>query len=150
MTRQRSFRNSSIRIKLLFLMALNSSVALLLAGASFLGYEAFQYRTAATRELTTLADIVGASNTAALSFADERAANETLTSLRGDPRILGAAVYDQHNRLFATYRTINARSVPAPAQPKWVGVYFDSGDLIIFHAIVLQAIALARSICGRT
>ena len=78
---QKSFRNSSIRVKLLLLMALNSSLALLLAGAGFLGYEALQYRIGATRELTTLADIVGASSTAALTFADERAANETLTSL---------------------------------------------------------------------
>src|SRR5580658_2727391 len=79
---KRSLRNSSIRVKLLLLMALNSSFALLLAGISFLGYQAIQYRNTAARELITLADIVGANNTAALSFVDERAANETLTALR--------------------------------------------------------------------
>jgi diguanylate cyclase (GGDEF)-like protein/PAS domain S-box-containing protein len=131
-------RNSSIRVKLLLLMALNSSFALLLAGVSFLGYEALQYRHAATRELTTLADIVGGSSTAALSFVDERAANETLTSLRSDRRIVGAAVYDKRNHLFATYRNANAPTVPAPALPRPNGVYFETGNLLVFHPIVLE------------
>jgi hypothetical protein len=87
-----SFRNSSIRVKLQLLMAVNSSLALLLAGISFLGFAAYQYRNEAKREVNTMADIVSASNTAALSFGDERAANETLTSLRADRRIVGAAV----------------------------------------------------------
>jgi diguanylate cyclase (GGDEF)-like protein/PAS domain S-box-containing protein len=131
-----SLRNSSIRVKLLLLMALNSSLALLLAGVASLGYEAFQYRTSATRELTTMADIGSDSIAAALSFADERAANETLTSLRGDRRIVGAAVYDQHNRLFATYR--NTKTLPAPARPRRDGLYFENNDLVIFRPIVLQ------------
>ena len=133
-----SLRNSSIRVKLLLLMALNSSFALLLAGISFLGYQAFQYRNTATRELITLADIVGASNTAALSFVDERAANETLTALRGDRRIVGAGIYDKRNHLFATYQNANALTVPAPAQPRPNGTYFEAGHLLIFHPIVFQ------------
>jgi diguanylate cyclase (GGDEF)-like protein/PAS domain S-box-containing protein len=133
-----SFRNSSIRVKLLLLMALNSSLALLVAGVGFLGYEAFQYRTAATRELTTLADIVSTSSIAALTFADEGAANETLTFLRGDRRIVGAAVYDKRNRLFATYQNTQGAAVPAPARLKPQGLYFESGDLIIFRPILFQ------------
>jgi len=135
---KRSLRNSSIRVKLLLLVALNSSFALLLAGMSFLSYQAFQYRNTATRELTTLADIVGASNTAALSFVDEKAANETLTALRGDRRIVGAAVYDKRDRLFATYRSTDALTVPAPARPRPNGAYFEAGHLLIFHPIIFQ------------
>jgi diguanylate cyclase (GGDEF)-like protein/PAS domain S-box-containing protein len=135
---KKSLRNSSIRVKLLLLMALNSSFALLLAGISFLGYQAFQYRNTATRELITLADIVAASNTAALSFADERAANETLTDLRGDRRIVAAGIYDKRNRLFATYHSANAPTVPAEAQPRPDGVYFETGYLLVFRPIVLQ------------
>lgn len=132
------FGNRSIRVKLLIILALNSSAALLLAGVGFLGYEAFQYRNDARRELTTLADIVSASSTAALSFADERAAGETLASLRGDPRIISAAIYDTGNRLFATYQNPNAAIVSVPAQPRPNGVYFGSRDLMIFHPVVLQ------------
>ena len=138
MSAKRSLRNSSIRVKLVLLVALNSSFALLLAGISFSGYQAFQYRNTATLELITLSDIIGASNTAALSFADERAANETLTALRGDRRIVGAAVYDKRNRLFANYENAKVPTAPAPAQPRPVGVYFEAGYLAIFRPIVLQ------------
>jgi diguanylate cyclase (GGDEF)-like protein/PAS domain S-box-containing protein len=131
-----SLRNRSIRVKLLLLMALNSSLALLLAGVASLSYEAFQYRTAATRELTTMAGIESESIAAALSFADEQAANETLNSLRGDRRIVAAAVYNQQNRLFATYR--NTKTLPAPAQPRPDGLYFANSDLAIFRPIMLQ------------
>ena len=134
----RSFTDSSIRIKLLILMAANSSLALLLAGVSFLGFEAFQYRNAAQRELTTLADIVSAGTTAAVSFVDERAANETLTSLGADRRIVGAGVYDKSNRLFAAYQNTNGLSLPVPTQPRPAGLYFYEGDLLIFHPIVFQ------------
>ena len=132
------FGSYSIRVKLLLILALNSSAALLLAGVGFLGYEAFQYRNQATRELTTIANIVSASSTAALSFADERAAGETLAPLRGDRRIIGAGIYDKHNRLFATYQNPNSATVSAPAQPRPNGVYFGRGDLLIFQPIVFQ------------
>jgi diguanylate cyclase (GGDEF)-like protein/PAS domain S-box-containing protein len=137
-TPKRLFRNRSIRVKLLVLMAFSSSFALLSAGATVLGYEAFQSRIAATRELTTLAEIGGADTTAALSFADEKAATETLASLRADRRIIGAAIYDTGNRLFAAYRNSTTSAAPAPPRPRPNGVYFENGDLVIFHPIVLQ------------
>jgi diguanylate cyclase (GGDEF)-like protein/PAS domain S-box-containing protein len=117
-------------------MALNSGLALLVAGVSFLGYEASQYRKTATRELTTVANMISAGSTAALSFTDEKAANETLTSLRGDGRIAGAAVYDKGNRLFATYQNTQALSIAAPPRPRQAGVYFENSDLVMFHPIM--------------
>jgi diguanylate cyclase (GGDEF)-like protein/PAS domain S-box-containing protein len=118
-------------------MALNSSFALLLAGAGFLGYEAFQYRGAATRELTTLADIVGAGTTGALSFSDDKAAKETLSSLIADARITEAGVYDKSNRPLAEYRSgRTARGIPA--RPKPDGIYFEGTDLLIYHPVVFQ------------
>jgi diguanylate cyclase (GGDEF)-like protein/PAS domain S-box-containing protein len=133
-----SFRNSSVRIKLVVLMALNASLALVLAGASLLMYEGVQYRDAATRELNTLADIVSASTTAPLSFADERAANDTLTFLRGDPRIVAAGVYDRNNRLFATYRKTRPSAGAVPEHPRPEGSYFGNGYLVMFRPIMLQ------------
>jgi diguanylate cyclase (GGDEF)-like protein/PAS domain S-box-containing protein len=133
---KRSFRDSPIRIKLLLVIAMAISFALLSAGFSLFSYEAFQYRNTATRELTTLAEIVGDSSTAALTFADELAAKETLTSLRGDPRIVVAAVYDKSNDLFATYQ--NSGGLAVPAQPSLDGVYFKKNELMIFRPIVLH------------
>lgn len=135
--RRKSFRNSSIRVKLLLILALNIGFALILAGAGFVGYEAFQYRYAATREFTTLADIGGASIAAALSFADEQAATESLTAFRADRRIVEAVVYDKRDHIFATY-SAPARAVSTPGQPGPTGVSFQDGALLIFHPIVLQ------------
>ena len=59
------FKNSSIRVKLLLLMGLNGSLALVLAGLSFVGYGAIKYWNATTSQLTTLADVIGASSTGA-------------------------------------------------------------------------------------
>ena len=132
-----ALRRRSIQSKLLFLMALNSSFALILAGAGFLGYEAFEYRGAAARELTTLADIVGAGTTGALSFSDDKAAKETLGSLAADARIAEAGVYDKSNRALAEYRSGRA-AAGAPARPRADGVYFEGKDLLIFHPVVFQ------------
>lgn len=134
----KSFGGRSIRARLLLLTALNSSFALLFAGAVFLGYETLQYRTTATHELTTLAEVVGARSTAALSFADERAAHETLSSLSADRLIVEAVIYDSSKRLFATWRNAKSSAIHVLAQPKPDGVYFENGNLLIFDSIILQ------------
>ena len=130
------FRDSSIRVKLLLLMGLNSGAALLLAGMGLWEYETIQYRNAATRELTTLAGIVSASSTAPLSFSDERAGNETLLFLRGDPRIAEAGVYDDHNRLFASYHNSGLSAIASRPKPK--GEYFEAGYLALYRPIMLR------------
>jgi diguanylate cyclase (GGDEF)-like protein/PAS domain S-box-containing protein len=131
-----SFRDSSIRLKLLLLMALSTSLALLLAGISLLVYETYQYRNEATREMTTLADIGSVGVAAPLSFYDDRAANETLAAVRADPRIVEAAVYDQHNKLFASFRSANAPALPAHPRP--TGEYFEDLYLSIFRPVMLK------------
>src|ERR1041385_2756433 len=76
----KAFKSSSIRTKLALMIVGTTTLALVLAGAGLLTYESQQYRAAATREISALAEIVAASNTAALSFGDKKAAGETLTA----------------------------------------------------------------------
>src|SRR5580698_2628164 len=99
MKRLIALRNISIRAKLTLLVVLNGGLALLLVGAFLFGYEKFEKQEAATRELSTQARIVADSSTAALSFTDDHAATETLASLRADPNLVEAAIYDRNNRL---------------------------------------------------
>ncbi|HYL38409.1 MAG TPA: EAL domain-containing protein [Bryobacteraceae bacterium] len=131
-----AFRNSSIRTKVWLLIFMTTSLALVLAGAGFLVYESVQYRRAATREMSALAEIVAASNTAALSFNDERAARETLAALRGDQRLLAAAVYDQAGRPFAIYRS-PAAGQPPPGRPRRDGAYFENGTLLVYQPVLM-------------
>jgi len=133
-----AFNNSSIRTKLSLLIVLSCSVALLLSGGGFLGYEAIEFRKTALRQTSALAEIIGASSTAALSFGDDRAESEVLTALRGDPEQTQAVVYNSAGRLFASYRSPRAASKPAPPHPRPDGVYFEHGALLQFHPVSFE------------
>ncbi len=128
-------RNSSIRTKLALLIVGTTSVALVLAGGGLLSYESYQYRGAATREMSALAEIIAAGSTAALSFGDNQAARETLTSLHGDRRLLRAVVYDKAGHPFAAYNQPGAAAAPAPGHPRPDGAYFEQGTLLLFQSV---------------
>ena len=112
-----AFKNSSIRTKLTLLIVGTTSMALVLAGAGLLGYESREYRGAATREVSALAEILAAGSTAALSFGDKQAARETLAALHGDRRLLRAVVYDKAGESFAAYEQPGTGAAPTPAVP---------------------------------
>ncbi len=137
MTLSSAFKNRSIGVRLSLLIVLNSSLALMSAGIALFGYESFLQRGAASRELSAQAGIIAESSTAALSFADERAATQTLSALRGDTEVVEAVIYDRNERPFARYRQYghSARS-PAP-QLRKPGVYFENGAVLVFQPIRL-------------
>jgi diguanylate cyclase (GGDEF)-like protein/PAS domain S-box-containing protein len=130
-----AFKNSSIRTKLLLLIVGTTSVALVLAGAGLLSYESYQYRGEATREMSSLGEILAAGSTAALSFGDRQAARETLGSLHGDPRLLRAVVYDKAGDTFAAYEQPGTGAAAAPGHPRADGDYFEQGTLLLFQPI---------------
>ena len=70
----RAFRDLSIRRKLMLIILVTSSVALLLACAAFISFDLYTFRPAKLHDLTTLADIVGSNSTAALAFGDQDSA----------------------------------------------------------------------------
>ena len=128
------FASRSIRVRLSLLIALNSSLALVLAGIGLFGYESIQQRETATRELAAEAGIIAENSTAALNFSDERAATATLTALRGDSRLVEAVIYDQNNRSFAKYHRAGV-APSASLAPRREGVYFENGALLLFRPV---------------
>ena len=133
----KALKNSSIRTKLALLIVGTTSVALVLAGVGLLTYESRQYRAAATREMSALAEIVAAGSTAALSFGDKQAARETLNALHGDRRLLRAAVYDKAGNPFAAYAQPGTDAAQAPVHPRADNAYFEQGTLLLFQPIRL-------------
>jgi len=97
----------SIRRKLGFLTASGVLVALLLACLAFAVNDVRMIRAAKVKQINTLADILGFNATAALEFSDAETGTNVLSSLRLQPSIELAVLYDAEGRLFATY----------PAQP---------------------------------
>ncbi len=128
-------RNASIRTKLALLILGITIAALVLTGIGLLSYEGYQYRRAATQEMASLAEIVSAGSTAALSFGDKQAARETLASLHGDPRLLRGAVYDAAGNAFAQYEQAGTGAPAAPVRPRADGNYFERGTLLLFQPV---------------
>src|SRR5262245_35238378 len=107
-------RDISINRKLTLIIMAASTVALLLVSSGFVTYELVTYRQTMTRDLSTLAGIIGDRSTAALSFDSKADADETLGALSRRKHISAAALY-KGDRVFASYPpgTAGARLVPA-------------------------------------
>src|SRR3954454_18419961 len=97
------FRKLSIKHKQTLIILATSGAALLLACAAFAMYEVAIFRTAMVRNLSILADMIGNNTTAALEFNDTKVVDETLSALKGEPDIIGAAVYTKEGEVFGVY-----------------------------------------------
>src|ERR1700677_1570045 len=98
-----STRDISIRSNLTLLILFASALAVLLASMGFAIYERESYRASAVRELTALADTLGANTAASLAFNDQPTAKEMLSALATEPNVLAACLYDTQGRIFAGY-----------------------------------------------
>ena len=93
----------SIRHKLTLLMVLTSVVALVLACGAFLSFDVATFRKRMGRDLTVLAEVIGANSTAALTFDDAGSARGALSALRAQKNVISACVYKKDGRRFATF-----------------------------------------------
>ncbi|HVQ25144.1 MAG TPA: CHASE sensor domain-containing protein, partial [Planctomycetota bacterium] len=98
-----SFRDTPIRRKLIAISLLSSAVALLLACAGFVAYELSAYRQATLSQLTSVAGVIAANSSSALSFDDPPAAEHTLSALRDERMVVAACIYGPDAALFAAY-----------------------------------------------
>ncbi|MBZ5700627.1 MAG: response regulator [Acidobacteriia bacterium] len=131
-------RDLSIRRKLMLIILLTSSVALLLAFAIFEIYDVLTFRQSMVRDLSTLAAITGSNSTAALTFYDPSAAREVLDSLRADKQIVAACIYSQKGEVFAKYRRGDAFANFEPPPPQAEGTRFGANRLVLYQRILLN------------
>ncbi|MGA2593861.1 MAG: response regulator [Bryobacteraceae bacterium] len=133
----RAFRDVSIKRKLIGIIMLTSTVALLLACSTFLAYELITYRETATRRLSTVAQIIAENSTAALAFDDRRSAGETLAALRADLRMVSACIYTKDGRPFAAFLRGESRR-DLPRRPGNEGVEFRNHHMLLFRRITFD------------
>jgi diguanylate cyclase (GGDEF)-like protein/PAS domain S-box-containing protein len=131
----RRLADSSIRVKLSLLIALNSSLALSIAGMALFGYESYQQRQSAVREVSAQASVLAESSEAAILFRDEKAAKQILAALRGDPDVIEAVIYDAHNAAFARYDRDSSARDGTPPPPREEGAYFANNELSVYRRI---------------
>jgi len=114
-------KSPPIKRKLISIIMVTSTVALLLACGAFTLYDMVMFRKSKTVEASLLADVIGSNSTAAISFNDPQVAQEVLTSLRAEPHAMAARIFLSDGSAFATYvRTgEGAGDIPRVAQPEY-------------------------------
>jgi methyl-accepting chemotaxis protein len=121
----------------MILMMAASSAALLLVCAALLGYDVVTSKRATADHLSTLAQIMADNGKAALSFGDQAAAGEVLATLRAEPHITAACIYDKKGKPFALYHPKDASSSYVPPALMSPGTYSESDHLVQYLPMTL-------------
>jgi uncharacterized membrane protein affecting hemolysin expression len=139
----RRFKDAPIKRKLVTLTTATSLIVLIVAASGFLASTIVSFKTQRARTLELLARVVAENATAALTFADPTSAEITLQSLKAEPHIIFAAVFDANGQLFVRYNRDSAsRVIPLPPL---------SSDSVTFsddYSEVFQTITLDGSKVG--
>ena len=101
----------SIKRKLTLVTMATSAAALVVASLMFGIFDHVTGDQSAVKELTTMADVIADSSTAALTFDDAAAGFDILSHLRAQTSIVRAVLYDSKGRVFTTY-DLNGGRVP--------------------------------------
>src|SRR5437016_5489483 len=97
-------QRAPIKRKLTLIVMLTSAVGLLLASAMFIAYEWLAFRKTLAQEQTTLGKVVGANTAAALLFNDTKQAEQVLSALAAEPRVIAAGIYTPSREAFASFQ----------------------------------------------
>ncbi|HXY24931.1 MAG TPA: PAS domain S-box protein [Candidatus Acidoferrum sp.] len=98
------FPNASIQSKLTIAVLLTSILGLSVTGMAFEFYEKASFRSALVSALEVHAAALASNTGASLVFNDSKSAQDLLGSLRFEPQIAVACLYDKRGDIFAVYR----------------------------------------------
>ncbi|PKM36450.1 MAG: GGDEF domain-containing protein [Gammaproteobacteria bacterium HGW-Gammaproteobacteria-10] len=109
------FGKNSIRKKLMLMLLLTSSCALLLSAVGFAVNDWLSMRSAIFERLQAQAGVIGHNSIAALTFGDAESAEKTLASLKNEADIVSAVLFSSDGVIFAHFER-DEHSIP-PAFP---------------------------------
>jgi signal transduction histidine kinase/ActR/RegA family two-component response regulator len=146
------FRRQSVTRKLTTMVLATSSLTLMIACTVFAVYDYTSSRSRLVRDVTMLADIVGSNSTAALTFKDAAAAEDTLRATAINEHILDARLFTRDGTRLAIYTrpgfTWRSSSTDDPArQTPDARAIFEEGHLrvvrpILFHEEIVGSITV--------
>lgn len=136
--RSRRLSGLSINRKLVLMIMLVSSAAMVLAGSTFILYQWFGFRDRMVTDLTAKAEMVAANCTGAISFNDREDAAEILRSLKPNSPIAFACVYRKDGTLLAKYEREGFKRKTPPPPPEPDTHRFHEGWLMMFRQILLN------------
>jgi len=133
------FTLKTLKSKLLAMSIASTATALFAACGTLAVYDYHQFVQGMANDAQTNAEMVAGNATAALSFSDVNDATQTLATLRVEPHVVAAALYDRRAKRFATY--FRGAAVPIPNSveefPK-DGLRFGSDSLDVFVPVRLN------------
>jgi two-component system, sensor histidine kinase and response regulator len=136
------YRNLPIRHKLRLIIMSAVTGALVFSSAAVLGYNQLALREDMRNDLSVLAEIFGANSTAALTFGDQRAAEELLGGLRAKQHIVAAFIYDPNGKQFATYRRADTPKIYQVPDSAGDSSWFEHKRLKVFRTIRINEQAI--------
>ncbi len=132
----------SIKAKLIVLSMATTATALLLASAGFMAYDFVTFRQLQIRQLETLGDMIGAASSAAITFSDQAAARETLTTLTPHTALVRSQILGADGQAFASYQRPNSPN-PGPPLPGRAGdTVITWNRIAVYRPIALNGEAL--------
>jgi two-component system, sensor histidine kinase len=124
-------RYSSLRRKLMALIAGGGIVSALIAAAGFSWLDVNRFWQNTNAQIVAIASIVADQVEPAIALGDRKAAAEILSSLRADPTIRDAVLYDPRGACFAR---ANERLTPCPTLPP-DGLHRQRGAVFLARSI---------------
>jgi signal transduction histidine kinase len=129
-------RNVSITKKLMLLVVASVALALAMSHAVFIYNDISFAHSSLVRQLSALAEVLGSNTEAALTFDDSDTANQILTSLRLQPTVESACIFDADGNVFASYFAAGQTGQSLPATLPSSGHRFtDDGYLDVAEEI---------------
>ena len=128
----------SFRGKLTLLLFAATAIAVILACFGLGFYERSSFRSSRVRELSTLAETMGANTAASIAFRDEATAREMLGALHADAEVVYACVYDGAGQRFAEYRRAGTTDVILVEASAPRGALFRGGFVFVLQDIFLH------------
>ncbi len=101
-----NFERSGLSQKLTIISVLTTGSALLLVFAAFAVASIVSHTSEERKQLTSLADVIGANSVASLLYSDRPTAEQALAALAVKGDITRAALFDRDGQLFAAYPAV--------------------------------------------
>lgn len=125
---------ASFRPSRFSLLALASLLLLLVAGLATSALSERALKDQMAREAGAQADLLASAVSGALAFDDHQAAQDYVDAVQINPNVLAAAVYDDQNRLVASFAR-SGETIPPVATPRGWTSHFQDGRLYVVRPV---------------
>jgi two-component system, sensor histidine kinase and response regulator len=131
-----AWQNMPLRLRLVLLIVLSSSIGLAAALSMFLLYNEQRMREHKMEELQSAADLMGTSSAAAVVFDDEMGGARVLQALRTRSHVLQAILYRVDGTVFAIYqRPDQTGRTPGHIEMRAEGFRWEPDKLELFQPL---------------